>query len=338
MNPMRKMRLVSCPLATMALACVVSGVQAAPMVLDNVSALDAAQQIGDKYGVNIVFKGDFGPTKYVSFTLPDADAAGARLQAVNALANAVGADFTKTYVISHVAVGQDVPVTKVDSNASVVFQSTTVPAQQAITMVAAVDNATAQFPRAIGGDVTLTATKLDADSAAQEIAAQTHTRWKSFYAMFPRIAGRHLGGKVIGRTNGGSPITELPYVYYQHIPTAAERLAQQKADEQAQQQANAQTGANTPGNVPPGMNNGVPMNGYSPYGDYADPNGNDGYNYADPYGYGGYGNGGYDSGGYGGYPGGYGYGNGGYVSDGSGLVLGTGNAGSGPIIFQGVGY
>ncbi len=332
MKPLRKLRLVSCGFATLAMAYATLPAHAAPLALDNVSALDAARQIGEKYGVNIVFKGDFGPTQYVSFTLTDADAAGARLEAVNTLANAVGADFTKTYVVSRVADGQDVPAPKVDANALVVFPATTVSAEQAISMVAAVDDATVRLPADISGSVTLSGTQLGADGAAQQIAAQTHTRWKVFYAMTPRLGGHQLGGKVIDHTNGGSPITELPDVYYAHIPTPAERAAQAAADQAAaNQQAASQQAAN-----PQGANNGYAPNGYSPYGNYGDPSMSSGYDYADPYGgynggmdgFGGgfspYGNGGYGNGG---------YGNGGFSDNGNGLVIDSGGGFDGPIVF-----
>ena len=324
MSPLKKMRFVSRSLVTLALACAVGGVQAAPLVLDQVSALDAAHQLSDKYGVNIVFKGDFGPTKYVSFTLSDADASGSRLQAVNALANAVGADFTKTYVISKVGAGQDVPVAKIDSNAPIVFPSVTMSAEQAISAVAAVDSATAQFPGDISGNVTLSATQLSVGTAAQEIAAQTHTRWKVFYAMLPRTNGRQTGGKVIGHTNGGSAITELPFVYYQHIPTPAERQAQQQASTNVQ---GSQSGTNS----------GDATDGFSPFGDYFNS-----YDYGSPFGNSvdsgfqnsGFGNGGFGTGS---------LGNSGYVDNGSGVILGPGNgfgngAGDGPIVFQTGGY
>jgi hypothetical protein len=62
--------------------------------------------------------------------------------------------------------------------------------------------------------VTLSATTLPAADAAAEIARQTHTRWKAFYALTPRLAGRNLGGKVIDRTNGGSPILQEPYTSF----------------------------------------------------------------------------------------------------------------------------
>ena len=39
--------------------CLATAAHAAPLIVDNISPLDAANQISDKYGINIVFKGDF---------------------------------------------------------------------------------------------------------------------------------------------------------------------------------------------------------------------------------------------------------------------------------------
>ena len=230
---------LSCLLVTGLAACLPSSIQAAPLVFDNTSARQAAQELSDKYGVNIVFKGDFGAPKTVTFTLADADADGARLEAVNALANALGADFTKTFVISKASGDASGSPLHIDSNASVTFPNTTVPVTDAIGMVAAVDNAIVQITPDVAGNVTLSAAKLsDADAAAQ-IAKQSGTRWKVFYALTPRTGGHATAGKVIDRTAGGSPITELPYVYYTHVPTARERAAQQAERDQAAQQTAA---------------------------------------------------------------------------------------------------
>jgi hypothetical protein len=328
-------RLFVLPLIAGMAACSLSSVQAAPLVLDNVSALDAARQISDQYGVNIVFKGDFGSAKPVSFTLTDADADGARLEAVNALANAIGADFTKTYVVSK-AVGETAPALHIDSNASITFPSTTIPISDAVTMVANVDNAIAQVTPDVTGDVTFSATKLtDADAAAQ-IAKQSNTRWKVFYAMTPRTNGHALRGKIIGNTAGGSPITELPYVYYKHIPTPQERAAQQAAADLAAQQAAQQTAAqqtaqaNAAGTTSANTQ-GMTQTGMTGYGN------NNPYNGA-PYSYVPNGNGYYGSNG--GYtpPGVLGYGGNGSINTGSGLIIGGAGYGTGPIIFQTPGY
>jgi hypothetical protein len=326
MNILRTMRLVSGTLAPLALVGIVGAAQAAPLSVDSVSAMEAARQISDKYGVNVVFKGDFGPPHPVSFTVADADSSGGRLETINALANAIGADFTKTYVISRVAEGQDTPPVHIDSNANVAFQSATVSAQDAISAVAAVDNASVQMPETMGGTVTLSATEMNDADAAKEIAAQTHTRWKVFYALTPRLAGHQVVGKVVGRTSSGQPITELPYMYYKHPPTAAELQAQKVAAEQAvaANQATAQQAAmNQQGMAAQSANNGYSPYGYNPFA--YDPNN---YNYLDPYGYGGYSG---PFGGYGGFEGVAAPG----TNIGSGLVIGSG----GGLVFQnGFGY
>jgi hypothetical protein len=325
MNMRKTMRLVSRTLAPLALIGIVGAAQAAPLSLDNVSAMDAARQISDKYGVNVIFKGDFGPPQPVSFTVADADATGGRLEAINALANAIGADFTKTYVISRVGEGQDTPPVHIDSNANVDFQSATISVQDAISAVAAVDNASVQMPDTMGGTVTLSATEMNDADAAKEIAAQTHTRWKVFYALIPRSAGRPAG-KVIGRTNGGQAITELPYMYYKHPPTAAELQAQKVAEAQAvaaQQAAAQQAAADQQAMAAQAANSGYSPYGYNPFA--YNPNN---YNYLDPYGYGGY------AGPYGGYGGFEGVAAPG-TTIGSGLVIGSG----GGLVFQnGFGY
>jgi hypothetical protein len=257
MNMLRTVRLMSGSLATLALLGVAGSVHAEPLAVDGVSALDAARQISDKYGVNVVFKGNFRTAQPVSFTLPDGDTPGSRLEAINALANAAGADFSKTYVISRVGEGQDLPPIHIDSNANVAFQSTTVSVQDAISAVAAVDNATVQMPDAMGGTVTLSSTQMSDGDAANEIAAQTHTRWKVFYALTPRLAG------------------------HQKVADAQAAAAQQAAAQQAaaDQQAMA-------------ANNGYPA-GYNPFA--YDPNNFNYYNpygfggYTGPFGgYGGF--------------------------------------------------
>ncbi len=334
---MKPLKITAWPLAVGLAACLATTAHAAPLVFDNISALDAAKQISDKYGVNIVFKGDFGPPQKVSFSLSDADADGARLEAVNALANAVGADFSKTYVVSK-ATGDDTPAPRVDTNASVEFPSATLSAPDAISMVASVDNATVQVSPDVTGDVTLDGTKLDDAAAAAEVAKQTGTRWKVFYAMTPRLGGHQTGGKVIGTTAGGSPITELPYVYYKHFPTPEELAAQQQAaDRQAerqQQQLGAQQAAAQRQALAMQQANGY--NYYDPNGGYAD--GYSGMNNGGPYNYSPAGNGYYDAGGNFNPPGFLGYGANGNVNTGSGLIIGGGGGYNGPIVFQSPGY
>lgn len=198
---------------------------AAPLGFTASSAADAASQIEDKYGIHIVFKGSMDTQRPVTFSLDDADAPGARLQAVNAFANAADADFQKTYVVSKAPVGStNVPSEQIDSNAVVAFPQTKLSAEEAVRRIAGADNAAVRFSGSIGDTVTVSATSLSAKEAAREVAAQTHTQWKTFYAMTPRSGRGHwLAGTVVDHTNGGSPIIEEPYVYYrkQTVPPVA---------------------------------------------------------------------------------------------------------------------
>lgn len=228
-------------------------VHAAPLGFSSSSAADAASQIEDKYGIHIVFKGNMDGQRPVTFSLSDADAPGARLQAVNALANAANADFQKTYVVSKAPEGStNVPSEQVDSNAVVAFPQVKLSAEDAVRRIAGADNAIVRFSGPIGDTVTMSATSLSAKAAAREVAAQTHTQWKTFYAMTPRGQGHALAGTVIDRTNGGSPIIEEPYVYYRKQtipPPASSRTAQTAQPSTPQEPGQPQvTGPQTAGN------------------------------------------------------------------------------------------
>jgi uncharacterized membrane protein len=289
---------------------------AEPIIFDNTQARDVASQLAQRYGVSIVFRGRFDTTTPVNVEIDDADGLGARLAAINALADSLGADFQKSFVISKMAVDETVPAPALDATATVYFPSTTLSAHQAIDLVAGVDDAATQYYGAIDGMVTMPSTEMGARDAAAEIARQTHTRWKAFYAIVPR--GMSLANDaVIDQTANGQPVLEDPLVTFRRLPTAAE-IAQQQADQEkayaaamaaeqksaAAQQAQSQAAAQQ-----------YAANGMSPYG-YGY---NQGYNgYGDP----GYGYGGYNSGyGYGGYGNGY--------DDGSGFDYGSGS-GFGP--------
>ncbi len=238
------------PLAGIALA-LGNMAHAAPLSFTAAPASDAAAQIEDKYGIHIVFKGNMNTQKAVTFSLADADALGARLQAVNALANAADADFQKTYVVSKAPAGSaNVPSEQIDSNAVVAFPETKLSAEDAVRRIAGADSAVVHFSGSIGDMVTMSATSLSAKQAAREVAAQTHTQWKTFYAMTPRGRGHALAGKIIDRTNGGSPITEEPYVYYQKQTTPAPaRTAQTPRASTPQEPGQPQvTGPQTAGN------------------------------------------------------------------------------------------
>lgn len=301
---------------------------AAPLGFTSASASSAATQIEDKYGIHIVFKGSMDAQKPVTFSLADADAPGARLQAVNALANAANADFQKTYVVSKAPAGStNVPSEQIDSNAVVAFPQTKLSAEEAVRRIAGADNAVVHFSGFIGDTVTMSATSLSAKDAAREVAAQTHTQWKTFYGLTPRGQGHALAGTIIDRTNGGSPIIEEPYVYYRKQtapPPAAARTTQTPQPSTPQEPGQPQVvGPQAAGN---------PF-GYGPL-PYGDPNSP----YFYPYGFSSYaGNNPYSQniyagGGMDGSP--YGYGGGGYdFGSGSGLDISNGYAP--PIVFGG---
>ncbi len=317
----------SLPVAGIALA-LGSLAHAAPLAVNSAPATDAAAQLEDKYGIHIIFKGSFNAQRPVTFSLADADAPGARLQAVNALANAADADFQKTYVVSKAPAGSaNVPSEQIDSNAIVAFPQTKLSAEDAVRRIAGADNAVVHFSGSIADTVTMSATSLSAKEAARQVAAQTHTQWKTFYAMTPRAQGHVLAGTVIDRTNSGSPIIEEPYVYYQKQPvarTAPARTAQTTTPGASRSPAPPQvTEPQTAGN--PFV--------YAPL-PYGDPNSA----YFYPYGFSTYaGNNPYSQniytgGGMDGSP--YGYGNnGGGYDFGSGL--GVSNGYGGPVVFGG---
>jgi hypothetical protein len=226
------------------------------LTISDTSAADAAKQIAQKYGVSVVFRGNFDTGRLVNVSVTDADSTGSRLAAISALGDAVGADFQKTFVISKMAVDQQVPDPPIDATGNIVFPSQTMPARRAIEMVTGVDDATAQFYGGIDGTVTLTSTQESARDAAADIARQTHTRWKAFYALVPRLQRQNVVGKVIDH-NGNSPIIEEPLIYYQNPQdqqaqaaaqqtTAQQAAAAQQANANNQAAANGQQAQNTP--------------------------------------------------------------------------------------------
>lgn len=274
----------------------------------HVPARDAAAQITEKYGVNIVFRGTLDTSSPVTFSVAEGD--GARMQAVISLANAMNADCQKTYVVSKADKDVEISTPKIDTNAIVAFPSRTVTADEAVQRIAGVDSAISQFYGQPGEMVTLSATSLDAREAARQVAQQTHTRWKVFFAITPAAQGRTRGGRIVGRTSTGEPIIQDPYVYYHSTPVEAPpTLPSAPLPTAAGTQVSGQSQA--------------PGYGSMPYGFYSSP-----YNY--PYGFDSYaGNNPYSQNLYAG-----GYGPSAPVSVGSGLEIGGGGYGS-PIIFGG---
>lgn len=221
-----------------------------------------------RYGVTIVFRGNVNANLPVTFAVDDPDTPAGRLQAVSDLANALGLDFQKVYVVSKIDAGATVPEVQVDSNGPVNFASTKVPAREAIETVAAVDSALAQINGAVTGDVTLPRRRMTAIDAAALIAKQTQTGWKAYYGLFRRgEEPSRLDGIVVDRTNQGQPITELPLLTYRStIATPAPVTTSITAPTPSLPPAtpNVATVPNTSAVTAPAF--GVSPFGYSPYG------------------------------------------------------------------------
>ena len=175
--------LLFVPLTAMLLAFPAVAASATPLVLHNVSAARAAARLSANYGINIVLKANSG--LHLNVALDDADDAGARLQTVNALANALRLDFTKTIVVSKGTSGVSDPAA-VDSETSIPFGRTTMPTREAIALIAGVDAAFAKISGDIGGVVTFSRPTLSASQAEDEVAKQTGTTWKAVYVLAPR--------------------------------------------------------------------------------------------------------------------------------------------------------
>ncbi len=272
------------------------------------------------YGLDIVLKGSLldKPNLPITFSVGDPDTTTTRLQIMNALANAAGVDFQKGFVVSKLGANETLPPVQVDTDAFVIFKSKTVPARDAIAIVAGSDNATVQIAPEVTGDVTLSSTTLRTSQAAREIAQQTQTVWRAYYALTPE--------DIMAR----SP---HPFTYYDTTPPPAPASAPVAPTAPAVPTAPAPGTqvVTAPGLVAPGPFQYVPSMGYgSPYGGYGGYGG-----YGSPYNTGGYGSpyGGY--GGYGGYSpyGGFGGGSTVTVLPGTGGYGPFGGYGGPPITF-----
>jgi hypothetical protein len=190
-------------------------VQADTLTFTNASASSVAAAMSKRYGVTIVFRGSLNTSRPVTFSVDNPDTPDGRLEAVSSLASALDLDYQKVYVVSKTDPGTAIPPVLLDNNEPIVFPSTHVSAREAIQTVAAVDNALTQISSLVTGDVTLPGTHMNAADAAAVIAKQTGTQWKAYYGLFRRgDAPERLAGAVIGRTNAGQPITELPLLTY----------------------------------------------------------------------------------------------------------------------------
>ena len=271
---------------------------AAPLVLTNVPARVAAARLGAKYGIGIVLTENAGRPVNVSIEDEDgADDAGARLQTVNALANALRLDFTKTIVVSRSALdramsaGADAaagapadPDTTgaVDSAASVPFGATRLRTREAITLIANVDDAYAQIAGDIGGFVTLSRPTLTVAQAEKEIAKQTGTTWKAVYTLAPRERVASAVSPLIffpdrqWEAEQRRQEQEAERQYAQEQAAAYQAYQQAAARQQALPQRDTRvTTQGAQGMNSQGMNNQGGSG--SGYGYYGDPNQNGGY-------------------------------------------------------------
>ncbi len=246
-------------LASMGIALLAAGVRADTLNLTNVSAANAATQMSKRYGISVVYRGSV-TGKVVTLSAENPDTPAGRVQAVNDLANALGMDFQKVYVVSKVDAGAAVPDVAVDTNAPVVFPALKTPARDAIKLVAGVDGADAQISDAITGDVTFPTRRMTVSKAAALIAAQTGTVWKAYYGLFrPGEGPARLQGSVVGSTTGGQPITVFPLITFRKPPVAAASSATPTAPGTAP----LPTGPDV-STIP--NTTAYPLDGFSPYG------------------------------------------------------------------------
>jgi len=220
MKTKQLMAAVASAVSMGALAIPTSAMAESMQSLDVTSApvADVVSQFHRIFGGNIVIKPGLSTNRAVSFTVNNVKEPGAAVETVQDLANALGADWQKTFVISR-ASDDSAAKPLIDSNAPVNLKSTDMSAEDAINLVANLDGATAQFYSPVSGSVRFSSTDLTAQEAAKEVADQTHTIWKAYYALVPRgRSGVPLGAKVIGRTASGRPILEMPTVSFRTPP------------------------------------------------------------------------------------------------------------------------
>ncbi len=299
---MKTHTLLSATLAAALLPLSAGAAKANPLVLKNVSAREAAARMGARYGMDIVLQANAG--RHVNVFIEDEDGAedaGARLQTVNALANALKLDYTKTIIVNRSALDEALeggtgtaagasaafsPAEAVDSTVTIPFGKTRLRTREAITLIAGVDDAFAHIAGDVGGFVTLSKPTLPIAQAAEEIAKQTGTTWKAVYTLAPysRVA------------SAASPLIFFPDRQWEAQQRRQEEEAErQAAQQQAAYQAYQQAAAQQQGAARPTIVGALGMNGQAANGNGYYPNG---------------------------------YGNGGYPSDASGFGMTTsGNAG-----------
>jgi len=258
------MAAVASAISLGALSISVSAAPVSSQSLDVTSApvADVVSQFHRIFGGNIVIKPGLSANRAVSFTVNNINEPGAAVETVQDLANALGADWHKTFVISRAT---DDPAAKplIDSNAPANLKSADMSAEDAINLVANLDGATAQFYSPVSGTVHFSSTSLTAPEAAKEVADQTHTVWKTYYALVPRgRGGVPLGAKVIGRTASGRPILEMPTVSFRTPPPDKTPAPETQPATNPAVTATAPPNGQYPMNPPYGYPN---QYGYEPY-------------------------------------------------------------------------
>ncbi|BDI32357.1 hypothetical protein CCAX7_44080 [Capsulimonas corticalis] len=250
---MKKRQSISCLLFTaMSIGLGSTAFAASSLNINSERGAVAAREVGAQYGVDIRLSGI--RRQLVTFSVVNADGPGARLDAVNTLANALGATFTKIYVVTK-SEGDAPQHALIDSTARVPFSKTSLSAGDAIARIADADDAVAQVAGDIQGSVTLSAPGLTIAQAMNEIAAQTHTSWKTMYVLTPRGSQLAADQRIVGHTASGSPILQMSKIFYDNpardamLAREAEDARKKAEQEQqamlaAQKQASAQTGAN----------------------------------------------------------------------------------------------
>jgi hypothetical protein len=209
---------------------------------------DVVAQLNKAFGVTIVISRGLDTDRSVSFTVDNITGSGARLDAVTSLSNALDADFNKVFVVSKIADETTPPDPVIDINAPVVFQDD-MSMEDAIDLVAGVDDASVQFYSMVHGTAMFPSKDMTTVDAARDLARQSHTLWKTYYMIVPRRHGRVPdGSKVIGYTDGGQPITELPLVTFRVAPKPVPPAAEPNPNSVASESASR--GAKTPAGVP----------------------------------------------------------------------------------------
>jgi hypothetical protein len=260
-----------------------TAVQADTLSFTNAPASNVAAEMGRRYGVSIVFKGAVNGNQPLTFSVDNADTPGGRLQAISYLADALGMDYQKVYVVSKIDPGTTVPEVKIDSDGPVVFPTTKVSAREAIHTVAAVDGALVQISKLVQGSVVFPNPRMTAPEAAASIARQTQTVWRAYYGFFKHgDASAKLSTVVVGQ--GSDAANALPLLTFR--PTRSHEVPISEFNDPnvgitpILSGGAAVTTVGAP-NVPFDNPFGYSGLGYDPYGNF-NPYGYPGYNYAYP--------------------------------------------------------